>query len=148
MGVDRDALGDVCQEVFIQVFRYLRRFKGDAAFKTWLYRICLSQVGRVRRRQRLRAALELVFRLNPSAAATPAGVPLSEAVVREAERAVARLNPRLREVFVMFEIEGLEGAEIAAILKCPAGTVRRRLFQARQQIEDALTGESAAEQRS
>jgi len=147
MGVDRDALPDVVQEVFIQVFRYLNRFKGDAAFKTWLYRICLSQVGRIRRRQRLRAALELVFRLNPSAAAVPAGGPLSEAVVREAEQAVARLKPQLREVFVMFEIEGLDGAEIATILKCPAGTVRRRLFQARRQIEGALTSEGASEPR-
>lgn len=144
LGVERDDLPDVCQEVFIQVFRYLNRFKGQAAFKTWLYQICLSQVGRVRRRRRLRTALERVFRLQPEVAATPASGPLSEAVVREAERAIGRLKPRLREVFVMFEIEGMEGAEIAAILKCPAGTVRRRLHQARQQIESALGSEGTA----
>jgi RNA polymerase sigma-70 factor (ECF subfamily) len=143
MGVEREDLADVCQEVFIQVFRYLNRFKGDAAFKTWLYRICLSQVGRVRRRRRVFATLTSVLRLAPSMAATPSSGPLSEAAVREAENAVARLKPHLREVFVMFEIEGLDGAEIAAVLKCPAGTVRRRLHQARQEIEAALgTAES------
>jgi RNA polymerase sigma factor (sigma-70 family) len=58
--------------------------------------------------------------------------------VREAERAIAALKPHLREAFVMYEIEGLDGAEIAAILRCPPGTVRRRLHQARQEIEAAL----------
>jgi DNA-directed RNA polymerase specialized sigma24 family protein len=87
MGVGRDELPDYCQEVFVQVFRYLDRFKGDAAFKTWLYQICLSQVGRLRRRRRFRDALESVFRVTPPAAGVPTGPPLSEAGVREASPA-------------------------------------------------------------
>jgi RNA polymerase sigma-70 factor (ECF subfamily) len=142
LGIERDAVSDFCQEVFIQVFRYLNRFKSEAAFKTWLYRICLSQRGRVRRRRRFLAALEAVFRLNPSAAAVPSSGPLSDTVVRDAEAAIAGLKPHLQQVFVMFEIEGLEGAEIATILRCPPGTVRRRLHQARQQIEAALGADS------
>jgi RNA polymerase sigma-70 factor (ECF subfamily) len=141
MGVTGDDLPDFCQEVFIQVFRYLGRFKGDAAFKTWLYRICLSQVGRLHRRRRLRDAVQRIFWVDPPPAATPSSGPLSEAVVRVAEQAIAQLKPHLREVFVMFEIEGLDGAEIAAVLQCPAGTVRRRLHQARQQIESAIQGD-------
>jgi RNA polymerase sigma-70 factor (ECF subfamily) len=138
MGVGRDELPDYCQEVFVQVFRYLERFKGDAAFKTWLYQICLSQIGRLRRRRRFVTALETIFRVTPPAAGLPSGPPLSEAGVREAERAIAALKPHLREAFVMYEIEGLDGAEIAAVLRCPPGTVRRRLHQARQEIEAAL----------
>lgn len=138
MGVRGDDLPDLCQEVFIQVFRYLGRFRADAGFKTWLYRICLSQVGRMRRRRRFLDAVERLLNLDPPPAATPSSGPLSEAAVRAAQEAIVGLKPHLRAVFVMFEIEGLDGAEIATVLRCPPGTVRRRLHQARQEIELAL----------
>ncbi len=143
MGVGRDELPDLCQEVFLQVFRYLGKFKGDAAFKTWLYRVCLSQVARLRRRRRFLATVQRVLLLEPPAGARPSGSPLTESVVRQAEEAIAGLKPHLREVFVMFEIEGLDGAEVAAILQCPTGTVRRRLHQARAAIETALGADHA-----
>jgi RNA polymerase sigma-70 factor, ECF subfamily len=145
MGLSRDELPDFCQEVFLQVFRYLHQFKGDAAFKTWLYRICISQMNRLRRRGRLLKTIQHVLLLNRPDGARPAAAPLSESVLREAQRAIARLKPHLREVFVMHELEGLDGAEVAAILQCPSGTVRRRLHQARAQIEAALAVEEGTD---
>lgn len=142
MGVERQELPDFCQEVFIQMFRYLDTFKGRAAFATWLYRICLSEVGRLRRRKRVTAALQMICARDRPAGAVPLEGPWTDSAVRSAERAIAGLKPHLREVFVMFEIEGLDGLQIATILRCPAGTVRRRLHQARQEIETALLGEA------
>ena len=146
MGVAAEDLPDVCQEVFIQVFRYLNTFKGEADFKTWLYRICLSQVSRVRQRRRIVGGLLRAFRLQMAVAAPAGPVALTSGTIERAQAAIAGLKPHLREAFVLYEIEGLDGAEIAAVLRCPMGTVRRRLHQARRQIEDALGVSAGSEE--
>src|SRR5512141_1948755 len=66
MGVPPVDLDDACQEVFVQVFRYLPRFEQRADFRTWLYRVCLSQARRAQRRRRVRETLDWLLRRDPT----------------------------------------------------------------------------------
>lgn len=140
LGVASADLDDACQEVFVQVFRYLARFHHRADFQTWLYRLCLSQASRLRRRRRLQQALAWLVGRTSS---TTAGHAWSEAMaVQRVQQALARMKPLHREVFVLFELEGVAGGEIMRILGCPAATVRRRLHYARQEFEQLLSAGS------
>ena len=143
MGVREPELDDVCQEVFLQVFRYLGRFQRRADLTTWLYKICISQVGRLRRRQKVARVLGAVF--GPREAATAqASVDLPESEInRRVREAVARLSPRHREVFVLYELEGLPGDQVARILDCPIATVWTRLHYARRQFQRAVEDDDA-----
>jgi RNA polymerase sigma-70 factor (ECF subfamily) len=139
MGVVGADLDDACQEVFVQVFRYLARFEHRANFQTWLYKLCLSQASRIRRRRRLQSALAFVVRRQGAARASSAGHDWNEAMVAERVRRVLdRMKTIHREVFVLFELEGVDGEEIARILDCPPATVRRRLHYARREFEELL----------
>jgi RNA polymerase sigma-70 factor (ECF subfamily) len=139
MGVPSSELDDACQEVFVQILRYLPRFEQRADFSTWLYKLCLSQANRFHRRQRLREALDWLFRPHPTMRETAvvpmwSGSPLSLQVME----ALAKMNPLHKTVLVLYEFEGLPGEEIARILGCPPATVRRRLHYARQEFETLL----------
>src|SRR5688572_23722440 len=68
LGVQERDLDDACQEVFLQMFRYLPSFRGEADPKTWLYRLCITQARRARTRIRLRKALDLLLARSPEAA--------------------------------------------------------------------------------
>jgi RNA polymerase sigma-70 factor, ECF subfamily len=137
MGVAGDDLEDACQEVFVQVFRYLARFEHRADFQTWLYKLCLSQAARLRRRRKLQQALGWILGREDSSRTN--GQDWSEAMAAErVRRALDEMRPLFREVFVLFELEGVDGDEIAHILDCPAATVRRRLHYARQEFEQLL----------
>jgi RNA polymerase sigma-70 factor, ECF subfamily len=141
MGVAGGDLDDACQEVFVQVFRYLARFEQRCDFKTWLYKLCLSQSSQVRRRRKLQRAL--AWLLGNEGTARPAGHAWTEEMVGErVRRALDQMKPLHREVFVLFALEGVEGNEIAQILGCPATTVRRRLHYARQEFEQLLWADS------
>jgi RNA polymerase sigma-70 factor (ECF subfamily) len=130
MGVRPADLDDTCQEVFVQVFRYLARFEQRADFKTWLYKLCISQAARARRRAALAAFLRQV--LGPTVAEAHEWTE-SEAQ-RRVHAALARMKEIHRAVFVLFELEGLSGEDIARILNVPFGTVRRRLHSARAEF--------------
>jgi hypothetical protein len=73
MGVPGDDLEDACQDVFVQVFRYLARFEQRAGFQTWLYKLCLSQASRLRRRRKLQQALGWLLGRERAARGTSAG---------------------------------------------------------------------------
>lgn len=128
----RDA-EDACQEVFLQIFRYLEGFEGRADFRTWLYKLCISQAARVRRRTAFLYPLSWLRR--------PAGEPVTlpgwseSRAVELVDRALDALPARHRAVFVLFELEGLATAEIARLLGCPDATVRRQLQEARRRFE-------------
>jgi RNA polymerase sigma-70 factor (ECF subfamily) len=146
MGISASELDDACQEVFVQVFRYLARFEQRADFRTWLYKLCLSQSSRVRRRRRLHQALDWLRRRDPSlreAAVEPEWS--ASAVALRVKQALDQMKPMHKEVFVLFELEGIPGEEIARILRCPPVTVRRRLHYARQEFETLLHSEAAEE---
>jgi len=132
LGVEAREADDACQEIFLQVFRYLPGFERRADFRTWLYKLCLSQAGRLRRRARLLRPLAWLL-ARGERSAPPDWSPVRAHELAEA--ALAMLSVREREVFVLFELEGLPTAEIAHLLGCPAPTVRRLLHDARGKFE-------------
>ena len=133
MGVDAADLEDACQEVFVQVFRYLARFQHRADFQTWLYKLCLSQAARMRRRRKLQQALAFILGRQGATCASSAGHDWSEAMVGErVRRALDRMKPLHREVFVLFELEEMSSPEIAKLLEIPVGTIASRLRRARE----------------
>jgi RNA polymerase sigma-70 factor (ECF subfamily) len=147
MGVAGADLEDACQEVFVQVFRYLARFQHRSDFQTWLYKLCLSQSSRMRRRRKLQQAL--AWLLGRASSASTAGHDWSEAMTGERVRqALDQMKPLHRQVFVLFELEGVDGEEIARVLGCPATTVRRRLHYARLEFEQLLDVGPAGKRKS
>ena len=139
----RGDLEDVIQEVFVQVHRSLKDFRGQAKFSTWLHRVTVNVVLMHRRAARSRP----VFADEPLGEMLAQGGevgPDEDAERRERVRAFGRLLDRLadkkRIVFVLHELEGISPSEIAKIVGAPVLTVRTRLFYARREIE-ALLGE-------
>lgn len=134
-------LDDVVQEVFVQVFRSLKDFRGQAKFSTWLHRVTVNVVLMHRRSARSRPVLTEEAPSDLVADATQT-LPDEDAERRERMRAfqrlVARLADKKRVVFVLHELEGLSPAEIADIVGAPVLTVRTRLFYARREIEEML----------
>lgn len=133
LGVGPREAEDACQEIFLQVFRYLHRFERRADFRTWLYKLCISQTARVRRREVLSKPLAWLRRQ----LGDPVSLPdFSAGHSRDlAERALATLSARQRRVFVLFELEELSTVEIARLLRVPSATVRRQLHEARRKFE-------------
>jgi RNA polymerase sigma-70 factor (ECF subfamily) len=141
---NRADLEDVIQEVFVQVHRSLKDFRGQAKFSTWLHRVTVNVVLMYRRAARSRP----VFADDPPTDGhEPADsmLPDEDAERRERMRAFSRLLGRLadkkRIVFVLHELEGLAPSEIAKIVGAPVLTVRTRLFYARRELESMLADE-------
>src|SRR4051812_25883668 len=140
----RADLEDIVQEVFLQVHRSLKDFRGQAKFSTWLHRVTVNVVLMHRRSARSRPVLteeapgDLV-------ADTSQTLPDEDAERRERMRAfqrvLARLADKKRVVFVLHELEGMSPAEIADVVGAPVLTVRTRLFYARREIEEMLREE-------
>lgn len=139
---------DIVQEAFVKAFCSIRSFEGRAAFATWLVRIAVNEaLGRIRHRQRFPVSpLEIggadedtTFELPiASPEATPEEL-CSEGELRRAlARAVQRLRPRLRAVFVLRDVQGMSAQETAEILCITVGTVKARLFRARQRVRQML----------
>ena len=143
LGVKSD-LDDVVQEVFVQVYRSLKDFRGQAKFSTWLHRVTVNVVLMHRRAARSRPAYAEEAPSDVSGD-EDAALPDEEADRRERMRAFARLLERLPEkkrvVFILHELEGVPPAEIAKIVSAPVLTVRTRLFYARREIEAMLDDE-------
>jgi RNA polymerase sigma-70 factor (ECF subfamily) len=135
LGVPEADCADLCQEVFLRVHRGLRSFRGEAQFSTWLYRIVIHEAARATRARAVRSTFlallgrqEIVRPVEPD--------PLDRAdVTRELERLLGRMKPKLRQVFVLFELEELSPEAIAEALGCPLETVRSRLRHARPEFE-------------
>jgi RNA polymerase sigma-70 factor (ECF subfamily) len=138
LGVGAADVEDAAQEVFIEVFRYLPRFRGEAELGTWLYRLCISRAHQLRRRARTRERLRRFLLLAPAQAA-PEPLGLDEADARRViERALSALTEKQRAVFVLYELENVPGKQIAEILGCPEATVWRRLHEARRSFLTAM----------
>jgi len=135
MGVPSDGVEDTCQDVFLQAFRYLPKFRGECSFKTWLYRICASEARRYRQKNQQQHSLLTRLSREPT-------VPMSQGELgeRRAQRlvnlALGQLPESERLVFVLYEFEGLPGKDISEIVDCPEATVWRRLHYARKAFRD------------
>ncbi len=144
---DVDLVQDIAQETFINAWRALPQFRGEAQFYTWLYRIAVNTAKRALlglKRDPLitQAALkgqgddDENFR--PDAEPISDSTPETELAAREIAAAVNEamqaLSPDLRQAITLREIEGLSYEEIAELMACPIGTVRSRIFRAREAI--------------
>lgn len=135
---------DVAQETLIKAYRALPGFRGQSAFYTWLYRIGINTaknylVSRARRpsNQDIDVAdAELYGHTEHlSDMATPEAMLLSEEIKQEVVEAIQKLPVDLRQAITLRELEGLSYEEIALAMDCPIGTVRSRIFRAREAID-------------
>jgi RNA polymerase sigma-70 factor (ECF subfamily) len=134
LGPGRSDLEDVLQEVFIEAFRSLARFRGDARVSTWLYRVCVNvALQRLRKRKRL-AEVSADALGEPADASTPERELENRRRLHAAYRVLDQLSPKKRVVFILHEIEGREPKEIASIVGAPVLTVRTRLHYARKEF--------------
>lgn len=145
LGTRSEELEDACQEVFLQFFRYLATFRGDAELKTWLYRICVTEARRARRRRKVSAVLDALLRVERVEETVPASTQTDATVLRLVNTALDRMNQGNRLVFVLFEMEGLPGKEVAKIAGCPLPTVWRRLHDARRTFRETLGVDPSAD---
>jgi RNA polymerase sigma-70 factor, ECF subfamily len=140
---DPDQALDITQEAFLKAYRALPRFRGDAAFYTWMYRIAVNTAKNYLAAQRRRPMdveldmqdpeqYELHAKLKETD--TPEAVTLSHELQATVERAIAALPEDLRAAIVLRELDGMSYEEIAQTMECPVGTVRSRIFRARDAI--------------
>jgi RNA polymerase sigma-70 factor, ECF subfamily len=138
---------DVAQEAFLKAYRALASFRGDSAFYTWLYRIAINTAKNAlvsNRRRPVDFDLDLQdpeqfdrhARLKEGD--TPEGVLLTEEIRQVVERAMEQLPEDLRTAIILRELEGMSYEEIAEAMDCPVGTVRSRIFRAREAIDRKL----------
>lgn len=149
---DTDLVQDLAQEAFIRAYRALPQFRGESAFYTWLYRIAVntakkqlmvlgrdpviteSALAERREQEDETSAPQLEQRDDE----TPEAVLAGKEVARVVNEAVQALSQDLRQALVLREIEGLSYEEIAQVMNCPVGTVRSRIFRAREAIAQRL----------
>ncbi len=139
---------DVAQEAFIKAYRALPQFRGDSAFYTWLYRIAINTAkNALAARERQPVSYEFdtqqgedgpdeISRLKDPE--TPEGLALTEEIRETVNAAIVALPEDLRTAIVLRELEGLSYEEIAVSMDCPVGTVRSRIFRAREAIDRRL----------
>lgn len=146
---DAAEVEDVTQETFIKAYRSLSSFRGDSAFYTWLYRIGINAAKNFLVAQKRRASTTTnefdieaaenfeegnqLRELN-----TPENELMSKQIAQTVHQALQALPEELRSAITLREIEGLSYEEIASIMSCPTGTVRSRIFRAREAIADKL----------
>ena len=145
---DEHEVNDVAQEAFIKAYRALPNFRGDSAFYTWLYRIAINTAKNflvVNGRQPVIQGslatdegelLDLTEQMPDYR--TPETDLLNREIIQTVDAAVAGLPEELRQAITLREMEGLSYEEIAQTMNCPIGTVRSRIFRAREVIAKEL----------
>jgi RNA polymerase sigma-70 factor (ECF subfamily) len=138
---------DVTQEAFLKAYRALPSFRGDSAFYTWLYRIAINTVKNYLVAQSRRppgddVEAETAEQLDVGTRLKEIGTPERHALTGEiaetVQAALEDLPDDLRTAIILRELEGLTYEEIASAMDCPIGTVRSRIFRAREAIEKRL----------
>jgi len=145
---DQAEIEDIAQEAFIKAYRALPNFRGDSAFYTWLYRIAINTAKNHLVSQGRRAPTTTEADIEEAETFddgdhlrdlnTPESMLLSKQVGEAVNRAIDQLPEDLRTAIVLREIEGLSYEEIAESMSCPIGTVRSRIFRAREAIAQEL----------
>ena len=138
---------DVTQEAFIKAYRALPNFRGDSAFYTWLYRIAINTaknylVSQSRRPPGSDVDAESAEQIDSGERlkdrASPESLLLSEEIAITVRNAIQALPDELKTAITLRELEGLSYEEIAEAMDCPIGTVRSRIFRAREAIDTQL----------
>ncbi|MEX2523870.1 MAG: RNA polymerase sigma factor RpoE [Gammaproteobacteria bacterium] len=138
---------DVTQEAFIKAYRALPNFRGDSAFYTWMYRIAVNTAKNYlavqsRRPNEADQDISEIEQIEGDNAlkeqATPERMLLTEEIQNTVIKAIENLPEDLRMAIMLRELEGLSYEEIAAVMECPIGTVRSRIFRAREAIDNEL----------
>ena len=145
---DSAEVEDVAQETFIKAYRALPSFRGDSAFYTWLYRIGINTAKNYLVSQGRRAPTTTDFDSEEAETFddgdqlrdinTPERLLMTKQIGNTVNEAMEALPEELKTAIVLREIEGLSYEEIAAIMECPIGTVRSRIFRAREAISEKL----------
>ena len=144
---DVDLVQDIAQETFIRAYRALGQFRGDAQFSTWLYRIAVNTAKNHLAFHHRRVPLEGIefsdaeqfesaYQLRD--VETPERLAIQSEMQRAVLKAIESLPPELREAITLREVEGLSYDDIAKRMHCPVGTVRSRIFRARDAMDAAL----------
>lgn len=146
---DTDLALDITQEAFLKAYRALPRFRGESAFYTWLYRIAVNTAKNhlaAQRRRPMDVELDLQdpeqydLHANLKDIATPESVSMSNELKETVMKAIESLPDDLRTAIVLRELDGMSYEEIAQTMECPVGTVRSRIFRARDAIGKKIEG--------
>ena len=141
---DEHEVNDVVQESFIKAYRALPNFRGDSAFYTWLYRISINTAKNFLANNNKRPimaseitngdgeVMDVVEQVADNL--TPEAELMNKQILQTVESAVAKLPEDLRRAITLREMDGLSYEEIAEVMQCPIGTVRSRIFRAREVI--------------
>ena len=148
---DVDLVPDIAQETFIRAYRAIPQFRGDSAFYTWLYRIAVNTAKKALvelKRDPLVSESALSSRDEDdetsrvenelSDGETPDALLASKEIAVAVNAAIEALSEDLRQAITLREVEGLSYEEIAEVMNCPIGTVRSRIFRAREAIATRL----------
>lgn len=141
-------VSDVCQEVYIKVYRYLDSFKGDSTFYTWLYRVASSvaknHIVYINKQSYITTSNEynftdyMDFAVDVHENSNPQEILVSDETLTELSQVIDDLPRLLKEVIILRELEGLSYEQIASSLHISKGTVRSRIFRARTIIENKI----------
>jgi RNA polymerase sigma-70 factor (ECF subfamily) len=148
---DTDLVEDIAQETFIRAYRALPQFRGESAFYTWLYRIAVNSAKKAltdMKRDPVVTEAGLALRDEDDETSharteltdgeTPESLLASKEIAATVNAAIEALSEDLRQAITLREIEGLSYEEIADVMNCPIGTVRSRIFRAREAIAERL----------
>ena len=145
---DHAEVEDVAQEAFIKAYRALPSFRGESAFYTWLYRIGINTAKNFLVSQGRRAPTSTGFDAEEAETFddadalrdlnTPESAMLTKEIGQTVNEAVGSLPEELRTALTLRELEGLSYEEIAQVMNCPIGTVRSRIFRARETVAEKL----------
>jgi RNA polymerase sigma-70 factor (ECF subfamily) len=149
---DTDLVQDIAQETFIRAYRALPNFRGESAFYTWLYRIAVNSAKKaLTDMKRDPVIIEASFsnrgdddnetsrgETELTDGETPESLLASKEIAAAVNAAIEALSEDLRQAITLREIEGLSYEEISEVMNCPIGTVRSRIFRAREAISERL----------
>ena len=148
---DVDLVPDIAQETFIRAYRAIPQFRGESAFYTWLYRIAVNTAKKALMELKRDPLITETARASRddddetsrvenelSDGETPEAVLASKEIAATVNAAIEALSDDLRQAITLREIEGLSYEEIAGLMNCPIGTVRSRIFRAREAIAQRL----------
>ncbi len=144
---NRSEVADVAQEAFIKAYRALPQFRGDAQFYTWLYRIAINTSKNYLAARGRRPLVAVGDDMTPEQLAdivghtdnaSPERLLATEQMRAIIQKTIAALPEELRTALLLRESDGLSYEEIADVMECPIGTVRSRIFRAREAVDNAI----------